>query len=313
MKASHSDDHLMLTGAAITAPTMATFTLQVDAAPPLILVPSTQDFGQLQYMYLHSLTVGHPNSVLPRVLFRYHILRVSHVLVSPFDSLAMPQQDAKQKATQSEEVDDRGSEPIANTDRNVQPSHSATPAGAEAESHHEDRSIPSTDRHLQSSPSVAPTRVAAPAVEQTAEPSAVDATSYTLPDGWEMGRARDGRVYFIDHNTRKTTWDDPRPAQTSHSPVLAAPTRAERSTVERAAKFFGVDATPYSLPDGWEQEVGRDGRIYFIDHNTRTTSWDDPRQTQNFQSSLNQTQQSMSNGIGNGNNPPPDNVNKSRL
>lgn len=134
MKASHSDDHLMLTGAAITAPTMATFTLQVDAAPPLILVPSTQDFGQLQYMYLHSLTVGHPNSVLPRVLFRYHILRVSHVLVSPFDSLAMPQQDAKQKATQSEEVDDRGSEPIANTDRNVQPSHSATPAGAEAES-----------------------------------------------------------------------------------------------------------------------------------------------------------------------------------
>ncbi|XP_062523774.1 uncharacterized protein LOC134198401 isoform X2 [Corticium candelabrum] len=31
-----------------------------------------------------------------------------------------------------------------------------------------------------------------------------------LPTGWEMARRYDGRIYFVDHNTRTTTWDDPR-------------------------------------------------------------------------------------------------------
>ena len=31
-----------------------------------------------------------------------------------------------------------------------------------------------------------------------------------LPPNWEMGRTDDGHVYFIDHNTRRTTWEDPR-------------------------------------------------------------------------------------------------------
>lgn len=28
---------------------------------------------------------------------------------------------------------------------------------------------------------------------------------------------------------------------------------------------------------GWEERVHSDGRIFFIDHNTRTTQWEDPR------------------------------------
>lgn len=31
------------------------------------------------------------------------------------------------------------------------------------------------------------------------------------------------------------------------------------------------------LPEGWEERVHSDGRTFFIDHNTRTTQWDDPR------------------------------------
>lgn len=31
-----------------------------------------------------------------------------------------------------------------------------------------------------------------------------------LPDGWDVAQDFDGKVYFIDHNTRKTTWVDPR-------------------------------------------------------------------------------------------------------
>jgi E3 ubiquitin-protein ligase NEDD4 len=31
-----------------------------------------------------------------------------------------------------------------------------------------------------------------------------------LPSGWEMRMTSAGRVYFVDHNTKITTWDDPR-------------------------------------------------------------------------------------------------------
>lgn len=31
-----------------------------------------------------------------------------------------------------------------------------------------------------------------------------------LPSGWEMRLTNTARVYFVDHNTKTTTWDDPR-------------------------------------------------------------------------------------------------------
>ena len=31
-----------------------------------------------------------------------------------------------------------------------------------------------------------------------------------LPAGWEEARDYDGRVFYIDHNTRQTSWIDPR-------------------------------------------------------------------------------------------------------
>ena len=31
------------------------------------------------------------------------------------------------------------------------------------------------------------------------------------------------------------------------------------------------------LPYGWEEASLSDGRVYFIDHHTHTTSWTDPR------------------------------------
>lgn len=31
------------------------------------------------------------------------------------------------------------------------------------------------------------------------------------------------------------------------------------------------------LPEGWEYSTDFDGKVYFIDHNSKTTSWIDPR------------------------------------
>jgi len=39
-----------------------------------------------------------------------------------------------------------------------------------------------------------------------------------------------------------------------------------------------VDASSLGpLPEGWEQATTQEGEVYFINHQTRTTSWFDPR------------------------------------
>lgn len=83
-----------------------------------------------------------------------------------------------------------------------------------------------------------------------------------LPLGWEERRTPEGRPYFVDHSTRTTTWVDPRKA-TSRAPP--------------AAKVVATNASLGPLPSGWEMRLTNTGRVYFVDHNTRTTSWDDPR------------------------------------
>ncbi|XP_046970481.1 E3 ubiquitin-protein ligase NEDD4 isoform X7 [Vanessa cardui] len=84
-----------------------------------------------------------------------------------------------------------------------------------------------------------------------------------LPPGWSMQRAPNGRIFFIDHNQKTTTWIDPRTGCASSLPSAAA---------------AGADADELgALPEGWEERVHTDGRIFFIDHNTRTTQWEDPR------------------------------------
>jgi len=83
-----------------------------------------------------------------------------------------------------------------------------------------------------------------------------------LPLGWEERRTPEGRPYFVDHHTRTTTWTDPRRASNSAPPAIPKP-------------VMNPNLGP--LPSGWEMRLTSTGRVYFVDHNTRTTSWDDPR------------------------------------
>ncbi|XP_025834949.1 E3 ubiquitin-protein ligase Nedd-4 isoform X2 [Agrilus planipennis] len=88
-----------------------------------------------------------------------------------------------------------------------------------------------------------------------------------LPSGWTMQLAPNGRWFFIDHNERTTTWVDPRTGRASPMP--------NQNTAPVTNRRPDDDLGP--LPEGWEERVHSDGRIFFIDHNTRTTQWDDPR------------------------------------
>lgn len=86
-----------------------------------------------------------------------------------------------------------------------------------------------------------------------------------LPDKWQVQIAPNGRKFFIDHETKTTTWVDPRTGK---------PTSLPDKKVYKS-KHQCDELGP--LPPGWEERVHVDGRVFFIDHNTKTTQWEDPR------------------------------------
>ncbi|KAL1400219.1 hypothetical protein pipiens_007618, partial [Culex pipiens pipiens] len=105
--------------------------------------------------------------------------------------------------------------------------------------------------------------------ENDSSSSSPAAAEAVLPTGWSMQLAPNGRVFFIDHNEKKTSWVDPRTGRAS--PMPNASSSAAISDSRRPEDGLAP------LPEGWEERVHTDGRIFFIDHNTRTTQWEDPR------------------------------------
>ena len=89
-----------------------------------------------------------------------------------------------------------------------------------------------------------------------------------LPAGWEQRFTPEGRPYFVDHNTRTTTWVDPRRQQLIR---VVGPGGSNLSTQPQTVSQLGP------LPSGWEMRLTSTARVYFVDHNTKTTTWDDPR------------------------------------
>ncbi|XP_029941506.1 E3 ubiquitin-protein ligase NEDD4-like isoform X11 [Salarias fasciatus] len=87
-----------------------------------------------------------------------------------------------------------------------------------------------------------------------------------LPPGWEMRIAPNGRPFFIDHNSRTTTWEDPR---------LKYPVHMRNKNSMEPGELGPLPNLPEE--PGWEERVHTDGRTFYIDHNTKNTQWEDPR------------------------------------
>uniref|UniRef100_A0AAR2LVM3 HECT-type E3 ubiquitin transferase n=1 Tax=Pygocentrus nattereri TaxID=42514 RepID=A0AAR2LVM3_PYGNA len=58
---------------------------------------------------------------------------------------------------------------------------------------------------------------------------------------WEQRVDQNGRIYFVDHIEKRTTWERPEP-----------------------------------LPPGWERRLDPMGRVYYVDHISRSTTWQRP-------------------------------------
>ncbi|XP_031715790.1 E3 ubiquitin-protein ligase NEDD4-like isoform X4 [Anarrhichthys ocellatus] len=185
--------------------------------------------------------------------------------------------------------------------------------------------------------------------EESMSPSATAyaLTTPGLPPGWEERKDGKGRTYFVNHNSRTTTWTRPivqltddgaststaaaaaaaesggasalAPASTPSSSSNASNNHLHEPQVRRARSLSSPTVTlstpleganniqvrravkdtlsnpqspqlsPYSspksqpktqqsfLPPGWEMRIAPNGRPFFIDHNSRITTWEDPR------------------------------------
>lgn len=89
-----------------------------------------------------------------------------------------------------------------------------------------------------------------------------------LPAGWSQQIAETGRIFFIDHNSRTTTWVDPRTGKPSPSQQGEHNARSNTSRATHGKISAVDDLGP--LPAGWEERVHRDGRIFFINHSKLT-------------------------------------------
>ncbi|XP_008582400.1 PREDICTED: E3 ubiquitin-protein ligase NEDD4 isoform X3 [Galeopterus variegatus] len=109
-------------------------------------------------------------------------------------------------------------------------------------------------------------------------------TSSGLPPGWEEKQDERGRSYYVDHNSRTTTWTKPTVQATMETSQLPSSQSSSASpqpqvpTSDAAQQLTQPSEIEQGfLPKGWEVRHAPSGRPFFIDHNTKTTTWEDPR------------------------------------
>lgn len=90
--------------------------------------------------------------------------------------------------------------------------------------------------------------------------------SSQLPQNWRIGHTAEGRPYYINDETKETSWNLPE-----------------------------VNISP--LPPGWSEATDPSGRKYYIDHTTKTTHWTRPRPSVASQQSSLSIPESLNNGL----------------
>ncbi|KAM8929982.1 membrane-associated guanylate kinase, WW and PDZ domain-containing protein 1 isoform 2-T2 [Pelodytes ibericus] len=90
-----------------------------------------------------------------------------------------------------------------------------------------------------------------------------------LPANWEMAYTENGEVYFIDHNTKTTSWLDPRCLNKQQKPL------EECEDDEEGVHTEELDSE-IELPTGWEKIEDPVYGVYYVDHINRKTQYENP-------------------------------------
>ncbi|XP_053576987.1 membrane-associated guanylate kinase, WW and PDZ domain-containing protein 1 isoform X8 [Bombina bombina] len=89
-----------------------------------------------------------------------------------------------------------------------------------------------------------------------------------LPENWEMAFTENGEVYFIDHNTKTTSWLDPRCLNKQQKPL-------EECEDDEGVHTEELDSE-LELPAGWEKIEDPIYGVYYVDHINRKTQYENP-------------------------------------
>ncbi|XP_053555443.1 NEDD4-like E3 ubiquitin-protein ligase WWP2 isoform X2 [Bombina bombina] len=120
--------------------------------------------------------------------------------------------------------------------------------------------------------------------ESPSQTSAITPTADGLPPGWEKRVDNRGRYYYVDHNTRTTTWQRPTAEYVRNYEQWQSQRNQLQGAMQQLSQRFLYQSSPAApdndplgpLPNGWEKRQDN-GRVYYVNHNTRTTQWEDPR------------------------------------
>nr|XP_015823720.2 membrane-associated guanylate kinase, WW and PDZ domain-containing protein 1 isoform X3 [Nothobranchius furzeri] len=105
-----------------------------------------------------------------------------------------------------------------------------------------------------------------------------------LPENWEMAYTENGELYFIDHNTKTTSWLDPRCRDKAFRPLEECDDDEEGIHTEDLE-------TDLELPPGWERIDDPVYGVYYVDHINRKTQYENPVVEARRQKLLEQQQQ----------------------
>uniref|UniRef100_A0A673MJA2 E3 ubiquitin-protein ligase n=1 Tax=Sinocyclocheilus rhinocerous TaxID=307959 RepID=A0A673MJA2_9TELE len=106
-----------------------------------------------------------------------------------------------------------------------------------------------------------------------------------LPEGYEQRTTQQGQVYFLHTQTGVSTWHDPRVPSLFCLIFLLC---LFDLCIVCFLTLFLLDLSNVNceelgpLPPGWEIRNTATGRVYFVDHNNRTTQFTDPRLSANL-------------------------------
>uniref|UniRef100_A0A8C6W0J5 Membrane-associated guanylate kinase, WW and PDZ domain-containing protein 1 n=1 Tax=Nothobranchius furzeri TaxID=105023 RepID=A0A8C6W0J5_NOTFU len=104
-----------------------------------------------------------------------------------------------------------------------------------------------------------------------------------LPENWEMAYTENGELYFIDHNTKTTSWLDPRCRDKAFRPL--------EECDDDVTEMMLCALCVLELPPGWERIDDPVYGVYYVDHINRKTQYENPVVEARRQKLLEQQQQ----------------------
>jgi len=118
-----------------------------------------------------------------------------------------------------------------------------------------------------------------PSTPSSSTTSITDSNKTQLPFGWQAAKTIDNQTYYINFITKQTSWVLPEPNESNistSSSLISTPSMAS-STTSLSEEQIEIWLKQIPMPLGWQKAQTSTGETYFINHNTKTTCWEDPR------------------------------------